>query len=599
MNFFRRLFWNGPPDHSHVKAKINEIKEKGNIAFKNKEYKEALIFYDQAITMVKGYKNLTREAAIVLTNRSIVHSNLHSVTAALEDAEEAVMCDPTWMEGHLRRGQLLRQKKLFRESFSAFLEGYWKGDGTAAEKLNTLVEAVASFSNITGKQELEASYKDVSKVSSEVWPEVLTTLSARGEWVAIRYLVLGIDFQFINGSAVVDVQMISRGVARDVDFQGITYNTLFQYLESHEDPTSLNDWIIPLVLFLITQGGDLGTLLRFRASEDDTPFSAAVRFCVLTGDIALLQIMPTTQRSATMEYVDVRGDSPFHTLLKMSRCPQGKFLATIVRLLLRKGVSPTVRDQSQRLPIDYVNRQNNKEVYGILKKYTQPVDREDQRRKQRHVQKKQIQNGKKQEAAESRRQKSEGAVRGRYIQNKRTTEKARNNDPAMTLDLFCKEYCESRIEDAAKFLEENDMPHAYLRLAEVLKKDHRSEKHKDMKKKALYIVITSLGTSVNPEIPNELVKIPSKLYEQIINGLAANEKWRQLYFIVKEHRHFYGDLSIPNFAKSMSLAKVIRHSSFQGSEQLLVDVVDCMLNGGAVLDKGMPCCRLLNKGPVC
>lgn len=90
-----------------------------------------------------------------------------------------------------------------------------------------------------------------------------------------------------------------------------------------------------------------------------------------TGDIALLQIMPATQRPATMEYVDVRRDSPFHTLLKMSRCPQGTFLATIVRLLLRKGVSPTVRDQSQRLPIDYVNRQNNKQAYGILKKYTQ------------------------------------------------------------------------------------------------------------------------------------------------------------------------------------------------------------------------------------
>lgn len=83
------------------------------------------------------------------------------------------------------------------------------------------------------------------------------------------------------------VQMILRGVARDVDFQEITYNTLFQYLESHEDPTSLKDWIIPLVLFLITQGGDLGTLLRFRASEDDTPFSAAVRFCVLTGKVML------------------------------------------------------------------------------------------------------------------------------------------------------------------------------------------------------------------------------------------------------------------------------------------------------------------------
>lgn len=57
---------------------------------------------------------------------------------------------------------------------------------------------------ITGNQELETSYKDVGKVSSEVWSEVLTRLSARGEWVAIRFLVLGIDFQFINGSAVVD-----------------------------------------------------------------------------------------------------------------------------------------------------------------------------------------------------------------------------------------------------------------------------------------------------------------------------------------------------------------------------------------------------------
>lgn len=54
------------------------------------------------------------------------------------------------LQGHWKRGQLLRQKKLFRESFSAFLEGYWKGDGTVSEKYNILVEVVASFSNITG-----------------------------------------------------------------------------------------------------------------------------------------------------------------------------------------------------------------------------------------------------------------------------------------------------------------------------------------------------------------------------------------------------------------------------------------------------------------
>lgn len=81
-----------------MKVKIVEMKEKGNIAFKNREYEEALIFYNRAISMVKGYDNLTREAAIVLTNRSIVHSTLHSVTEALDDAEEAVRCDPTWMK---------------------------------------------------------------------------------------------------------------------------------------------------------------------------------------------------------------------------------------------------------------------------------------------------------------------------------------------------------------------------------------------------------------------------------------------------------------------------------------------------------------------
>eukprot|EP00105_Crassostrea_gigas_P004017 XP_011417083.2 PREDICTED: TPR and ankyrin repeat-containing protein 1 [Crassostrea gigas] len=159
-------------------------------------------------------------------------------------------------------------------------------------------------------------------------------------------------------------------------------------------------------------------------------------------------------------------------------------------------------------------------------------------------------------------------------------EDARRKESAKTLDN-----CESIIEDATKSLQENNMRHAYMHLAKVLLKDHRSKKHKDMERKALDIVITSLGKSLTPEIPNELVKIPNKLYEQIINGLAASEKWRQMYFIVKEHRRHYGDLSLPNFAKSMSLAKVIRHSSFQDSEQLLIDVVKCMLNGGAVLDK--------------
>lgn len=76
----------------------------------------------------------------------------------------------------------------------------------------------------------------------------------------------------------------------------------------------------------------------------------------------------------------------------------------------------------------------------------------------------------------------------------------RKNEPALALDLFCEEYCESRIKDATTLFKENKLTQAYLRLAEVLRKDHKSEKHKDMEKKALDILITPLGLSPYPGI---------------------------------------------------------------------------------------------------
>lgn len=44
------------------------------------------------------------------------------------------------------------------------------------------------------------------------------------------------------------------------------------------------------------------------------------------------------------------------------------------------------------------------------------------------------------------------------------------------------------------------MRHAYMHLAKVFLKDHGSKKHKDMERKALDIVITSLGKSLTPGI---------------------------------------------------------------------------------------------------
>lgn len=56
-------------------------------------------------------------------------------------------------------------------------------------------------------------------------------------------------------------------------------------------------------------------------------------------------------------------------------------------------------------------------------------------------------------------------------------------------------YCNSKIKDATDFLLDKNMTQAYLSLAEVLKKVHMSEEHKELQQQALDIVITSLGIS--------------------------------------------------------------------------------------------------------
>lgn len=86
-------------------------------------------------------------------------------------------------------------------------------------------------------------------------------------------------FSFFSG------QVVAMGFGRDADIQGMTYGTIFPYLEQQEDPASVSYWITPLVLYLITRRGDLDSLMRFVESVQDTPLHAATRFCALTGTL--------------------------------------------------------------------------------------------------------------------------------------------------------------------------------------------------------------------------------------------------------------------------------------------------------------------------
>jgi hypothetical protein len=101
----------------------------------------------------------------------------------------------------------------------------------------------------------------------------------------------------------------------------------------------------------------------------NTIFSLTVTlyFVLNAGETILLRNMPDSPQM--ISFVDGKGDTPYHTLLKMYPSLQGKLLASIVRLLLQKGVSPMIQDANHLIPIDYATQSKHKEVFDMLRKF--------------------------------------------------------------------------------------------------------------------------------------------------------------------------------------------------------------------------------------
>lgn len=116
---------------------------------------------------------------------------------------------------------------------------------------------------------------------------------------------------------------------------------------------------------------DQKTTIYLYINADPVSYKVTIKFSIFvikSGDTVLLKNMPDSPQMIT--FMDGQGDSPFHTLLKLYPTLQGKLLSNIVKLLLQKGVSPTVPDRSQCLPIDYVTQSKNKEVFDMLRKFS-------------------------------------------------------------------------------------------------------------------------------------------------------------------------------------------------------------------------------------
>ncbi|KAL4533283.1 hypothetical protein Ndes2526A_g08722 [Nannochloris sp. 'desiccata'] len=77
-----------------------ELKAKGNAHFVNKEYKEAIKAYTDAI-------ELDSSNAVLYSNRSAAHLGIGNTNAALKDAEDSLAVEESYTKGFLRKSKAL------------------------------------------------------------------------------------------------------------------------------------------------------------------------------------------------------------------------------------------------------------------------------------------------------------------------------------------------------------------------------------------------------------------------------------------------------------------------------------------------------------
>ncbi|KAK9503519.1 hypothetical protein O3M35_010058 [Rhynocoris fuscipes] len=103
----------GVTDSVGVKS-FNELKEEGNKAFKNNDWKEALKLYCAALSLSADF---SQERAIILKNRAAVYLKLNENQKAIEDCDKALEIIPEDPKALFRRCQALENVGRYEEAF--------------------------------------------------------------------------------------------------------------------------------------------------------------------------------------------------------------------------------------------------------------------------------------------------------------------------------------------------------------------------------------------------------------------------------------------------------------------------------------------------
>ncbi|VEL07705.1 unnamed protein product [Protopolystoma xenopodis] len=111
------------------------LKDKGNLALKEGDYKSAVGFYSQGI-------NADPENHVLYSNRSVAYFKSGDYSKALSDADECVRLNVNWSKGHSRRASALEALSRYQEAHEAYSQALKLDPGN--EQLSYNLELVSS-----------------------------------------------------------------------------------------------------------------------------------------------------------------------------------------------------------------------------------------------------------------------------------------------------------------------------------------------------------------------------------------------------------------------------------------------------------------------
>lgn len=92
------------------------------------------------------------------------------------------------------------------------------------------------------------------------------------------------------------------------------------------------------------------------------------------------------------------------------------------------------------------------------------------------------------------------------------------------------------------------------------------------------------------DIPDDLFKIPQKLFTKIVQNLVDQEKWKQIYELVTKHNIVHGTTSLAGFASKIRteilISQLIKDFPNEKSSKLIEEIVNCFLRNGGTVEPG-------------